>query len=414
MISHLGEVAINAIGVAGKPMMIYSSVIGSVSVLTGIMLAQYVGRNSKRDIQDTLIINLRASLFIAGVFMLVCHLFAEQLISIYTSDPEVIKEGVTYLTIFLFSTIPIALTNLFATYFRTIEKSYIPLLIGVVAMFVDIILNYALIFGKLGFPEMGVAGAAIATLAAQLVSAAIIIVLFETMSKVEVIGVDDSVSKAGHIAYFKMFGGLVVAGLLFSISENIYAIVYGNMGTIAFAALCLVYPIMGIASATVSGFQSAAGVLVGKALSNGDKVAGYKASIKSLKYVGIISVCLSVLFYILSGPYLSIYAVEPETAAIARDIMLVYLIFLPFMMLNMVLSQAVLKSGGRIKAPLYADIFGMWCLGVPIALIGSAFFDFPIHILYMLVSSEQIVRLLICLVIMRRKGYLVPLEGISS
>ena len=163
MVSQLGDVTLSAVGMAGQW--------GWMSLLLGfglcsgmsVFVSQYWGVKDIKGIRRTLGITLMLCLLLTGAFMAVALLAPGFVLGLFNEDPAVVEVGIRYLTIVCFSYPAMVLTNVLATVLRNTEQVKAPLYVSMVTTVVNAVVNYGLIFGKLGMPELGVAGAAVAT-----------------------------------------------------------------------------------------------------------------------------------------------------------------------------------------------------------------------------------------------------------
>ena len=178
MIGQLGSVSIAGVGLAGKFTSIFNVLVSAIAAVAGIMIAQYMGKKDEKAVDSSFSVNLLVAAVLAVLFTGACTLFPGQIMGIYTTDKGMIQESAGYLRVIAITFLPIVGSTLFATLLRCMEKAVLPLIASILATIVNTGLNYILIFGKWGMPEMGVQGAAIATVIAQLVNLACIFIMF--------------------------------------------------------------------------------------------------------------------------------------------------------------------------------------------------------------------------------------------
>lgn len=178
MTGQLGSVSIAGIGLGGKFASIYSVVIAAVASVAGIMIAQYIGKKDVKEVGRSFYTNLAVSLILVAVFTSLSLGIPSQILGLYTNDAATVQAGVEYLRIYALSFLPVAVTSILAAYLRCVEAAKIPLYAGIFASVANTALNYVLIFGKAGFPAMGVKGAAWASFIAQMLGCIITVVLF--------------------------------------------------------------------------------------------------------------------------------------------------------------------------------------------------------------------------------------------
>ena len=178
MIGQLGETNISAVGLCGNFSLIFSVVIGAVSTVAGILIAQFIGAQETKEAWCSFDVSLICGIVISALFLLAAGVFPSQILGLYTKDMSIINAGTVYFRIVAFSYIPMAVSNILSSWLRCKEHATIPFLASFGAVAVNTGLNYLLIFGKFGFSCMGIKGAAIATLISQLFNLVFIVIGF--------------------------------------------------------------------------------------------------------------------------------------------------------------------------------------------------------------------------------------------
>ena len=162
------------------------------------------------------------------------------------------------------------------------------------------------------------------------------------------------------------------------------------------------YPIQNIMIGTLTGVSQAAGIMVGKMLGNKEYDNAVWASKKLIVYGLLGSGIISLLIMLTRPFYLSIYNVEESVRSIGSMILMVYAFIAPVKVGNMILAGGILRSGGRTDITGAIDILGTWGIGVPLALISSSLFHLPIHLVYLMLSLEEVVRLIVGFVVFKK------------
>ena len=178
MVGQLGEKSVAAVEIAGKPGFIYAFVIGAISTITGIMISQYIGNHNRVAEERSICINFLVMILTGVLFFSVFNLFRNQFTGLFSTDVQVITKGSRYLGIISWTFIPLGICNILGTALRCRDKSTWPLYIGIFSALLNTVLNYCLIFGNFGAPELGVAGAAYASVFSQVAGALISILCF--------------------------------------------------------------------------------------------------------------------------------------------------------------------------------------------------------------------------------------------
>lgn len=405
MIGQMGSNEITGIGLAGKFASIFSVLIAAVAAVAGIMISQYIGQKEDREVGRSFYLNLSLGLGLAVIFTLLSSVFANGIMGIYTKDAIPKKIAVTYLRIISVTFIPIALNTMFSTFLRCKEAAALPLVTTIVAALINTGLNYMLIGGHFGAPALGVEGAAIATVASQVISTVILFILFLWYKKRKAVRLDFLIRLEGdgRKQYLAMLLPILLNELLWSIGENIYAVIYGRIGTLDCAAMTLTIPIQTLMIGAMSGLAQATGIVVGRTLGEDDEEGAYRQSKKLMFYAFIGAAVLSVLLIFLRGVYVNIYNVEPSTKEIAGQILIAFAIISPVKVMNMTLGGGILRSGGKTKYILAIDLIGTWIFGVPLGFMAAFWWKLSIPYVYFILSLEECVRLAISLVAFKRR-----------
>ncbi len=411
MIGQLGKVSVAGVGLVGKFTSIFSVLIAAVGTVAGIMISQYVGQKNKREIHRSFRLNLFMVLGIAALFMLPCAFFSQRVMGLYTNDYDTMREAAGYLFIVTLTFVPMAGTTILSTLFRCMEKASLPLYAGIVAALLNTGLNYVLIFGKFGFKPMGITGAAIATVISQVANLIIMVVMFIKYRARFDEGYTDGEEETFK---WKQYAGILlpilVCELMWSLGENVYAGIYGHLGTDDCAAMTLINPIQGLMIGALCGLSQAAGVIIGKLLGNKEYDDAYRASKKLIWYGFAGSAILSVVILLTRQYYVEIYQVEESVKTLTKQILVAYAIVAPFKVLNMILGGGIIRSGGKTKYVMVIDIIGTWIFGVPLGLFAAFVCNLSIPYVYFILSLEECVRFGISLVVFKRKGWMQSLK----
>ena len=406
MIGQLGAVSVAGVGLAGKFVSIYSVIVSAVGAVAGIMLAQYLGQEKAAEVRRSFFVNLALAAAIAGIFTAVCALFPETVMRAYTKDAATRQSAAAYLRCLSGTFLPLAGATLLSTAFRCAEKARLPLYASILSALLNTGLNYVLIFGKLGFPVLGVTGAAIATAASQCANVLLMLLMARRSPPLPKAGDGCAAAQWSWSAYLAMLLPLLVCETGWSLGENVYAAVYGHMGTAESAAMTLLNPVQGLVTGALCGLSQAAGVIVGKQLGSGQREESYRSAERLLVYGAAGALLLSAAVVLLRGSYVDIYRVDGTVKAMTRQILLAYALVAPCKVLNMILGGGILRSGGRTKYIMLIDMAGTWCLGVPLALLSAFVWKLPVACVYFILSLEECFRLGVSLAVFRRRRWM--------
>lgn len=415
MIGQLGSNSIAGIGLGGKFASLYSVVLAAVAAAAGIMISQYMGKKDESSVSRSFFDNLAISLALAAVFTVLCIAIPEIIMSAYTKDEVTRAVAVKYIRILAISFLPMAVNSMVTTMLRCMEVAVLPLYASIFALVLNTGLNYLLIFGKWIFPEMGVEGAAVASVVAQVISCIIILLLFLIAKNRQKIHLHRKWKKAELLPefgkqYMQILAPMLACEFLWSLGENVYTAIYGNIGTDACAAMTMTVPVQTIVIGALSGLSQAAGILIGKDLGAKKYEQAYTESQKLMKYGFFASLMLSAILAIASSFYVKIYYVQPEVQEMTRNLLLVIAVIAPVKVLNMILGGGIIRSGGKTKYVMWIDITGTWVFGVPLGLLAAFVWKLPVTYVYFLLSMEECVRLGISFVLFKKKIWMESLR----
>lgn len=414
MIGSLGKDSIAGIGLGGKFASLYSVLLAAIAAVAGILLAQYFGKQDARSAGRSFTWSSAFSLLLAAAFTALCLAFPKSIMGLYTKDAATKAFAAQYLQILALSFLPMAISSMLTTMLRCMEAAALGLYASVFALVLNTALNYLLIFGHLGFPALGVAGAAWASVLAQLVSCGIILLLFlrhyhnQAEKPLQLRGKGGS-----RAAYSRQYAAILfpilICEFLWSLGENVYAAIYGNMGTDASAAITMTVPVQTLLIGALSGLSQASAILIGKSLGRREYAQAYADAKKLMRCGAVGSAVLSVLLIALSPLYVRLYRVEPSLRSLTRYVLLAFAVIAPVKVQNMILGGGIIRSGGKTNYIMWVDIIGTWLFGVPLGLLSAFVWKLPIPWVYFLLSLEECVRFAVTLVIFRKKRWMVSL-----
>lgn len=413
MIGQLGSVSVAGVGLAGKFASIYSVIVSAVGVVAGIMISQYLGQKNQREVRRSFWVNLLIAVGLAGVFTLLCGGFPAQIMGLYTTDAPMRQSASVYLQIITATYLPLAGATLLSTLLRCMDKAQLPLYASIASAVLNTGLNYLLIFGRLGLPAMGASGAAIATVISTWVNCLLMLVMLGRHGALLKIAGNSGVKmgKFNLKQYLSMLMPILVCEFLWSLGENIYAAIYGHMGTDASAAMTLINPVQSLVIGALCGLSQAASVIIGKELGSREYDRAYRDSWRLIRYGLLGAAILSALVAVASPLYVQIYQVDATVKLLTRQILLAYALIAPFKVLNMIAGGGIIRSGGKTNYVMVIDMIGTWVFGVPLGLLSAFVWKLSIPYVYFLLSLEECVRFAITVFVLRGKRWMQSLEG---
>lgn len=408
MVGQLGSVAVAAVEVASRPAFIYSVVVGAVAAIAGIMIAQYIGQDKPLAADRSLSVNLAVAIGIALVFMAFCLCLPEPIVRIYTNDEKIVALGTKYLTLILFTYLSMGIATILSVMIRCMDYAVYPMAAGLISALINTTLNYLFIFGHFGAPNLGVTGAAVASVISQLGNLLIVVALFIRIRRKKALPFHFSLDldASGFQQYLLMLLPILINEFLWSVGQNVNTFIYGHIGTDELAAMSITGPVQGIFIGAMSGIAQAAGILIGKRLGAEEYDMAYGES-KRLMWYGLLgSLLLSAMLILLRNPYTQLFQVEDNVRQTAGMLLFIFAVLAPVKVANMILGGGIVRSGGKTGYIMAIDTLGTWAVGVPLGLISAFLWHLPIVPVYFILSQEELVRLVITIMLFRRKSWM--------
>jgi len=393
MLGQLGEVAMSASSLANQIGFIFMMINYGLTGGAGVLTSQYWGRRDAASIRKVMSLTLRISMGFAAIFAVGAAFFPGLLMRIYTNDEAIIAEGIRY----LHYCGPIYLANSFAittvAILRTVGEVKVALYSTIASLSVNVVFNYLLIFGKFGFPQMGVAGAALATLIARLVELAIVGVYLFKMDKKIGFRFKDFFTKVGMdiTRRFVKYGAPVLCNEFFwSIGNSMAAVVLGRLGAEVVAANSICDIVFQMTSFFIWGGSNAASVLTGNTIGAGEKE---KAKAQAKTFIAIsfgLGLLSAAIILVLRGFMVDFYNVSETTKEIAYEIMNLMLFVTIFQAMGNINMFGTLRGGGDSRFVLLCDVGAMWGLSVPLGFLSGLVFHWPIWAVYLCLRASEI------------------------
>ena len=408
MIGSLGSACIAGIGLAGKFTSLFSVTVSAIVAAAGILISQYVGAKNERGVRDSFYLPLYFSLIFVVGFTLASLFAPIQIMAFYADDVETISKAAVYLRWRAVGYFPEILTMFVSTLLRNMNRAKLPAVAGVVAIITNTLLNWLLIFGFGSIPRMEEAGAAIATVISHIVEMLIVVVLFAREKKKQNLFLHPTVSFSKEFVKNAavILAPILVGEFLWSLGENMYAVIYGHLGTEPCAAMTLMYPIQGIAIGALCGVSAASGIIVGNSLGANDDKKAWAQAIDFVRLTVTAGIIIGVIVCALSPFYVKLFNVAPETRAVTIKILAVFAFVFTAKVFNMVIGGGVLQSGGQTKFMTAVNIIGTWGAGVPLGFVSAYFFKLPIWWVYFFLSLEEFVRVGISIWLLKSKRWM--------
>lgn len=391
MVGRLGESAISSVAVINQLQFVIILVFFGLMAGSGIFTSQYFGAKDFDKLAQTFRFKIIAGVLVAGVAVLILTVFGRSLVLAFTDTEETIGSALEYLAIVKWGIFPLVLSIAISSTFRETGITRPLLYISTIAVLINTALNYALIFGHFGAPQLGIAGAAIATLVARVVE---FLLMFVYMiykgqyftSNLKRLFVIERTVLYGIIA---MAIPLTLNEFMWSLGQTVFLQAYSTRGDSALAAMNMTNAISQLVFVTFGGIGTGVAVLVGNTLGKNELDLARQNAYKLVAFSVVVAVVAGVFLFGLSFFILDLYAVSASTKAIAAFNIRVNAFCIPVFSLNVSLFF-ILRSGGDTRSTLLMDSVFMWVFVVPMALILAYATTLPVTLMFLAVQTSDV------------------------
>lgn len=393
MLGRVGETVLSGSSLAGQWQFILTLIYFGLTSGAAVLTAQYWGKKDTRTIEKVIGIAMRFSLIAGFLFMAAVWIMPNQIMMIFTPEAPVIAEGVKYLKIVSFSYVFMAITTVYLNIMRSVERVVISTIVYLTSLLVNIGINAVLIFGLLGFPAMGIEGAAIGTLVARFVELAIVVVYANRNKIIRFHPKDLFVRDPLLFRDFLRYSIPVTLNeLMWGAGSSMNAVVIGHLGSPAVAANSVAQVMRQLATVIAFGIANAAAILIGKAIGE-ENYTRAKDYSKRLVRVTLAAGIGGAIVVLIARPIaLAVMNLTP----VAED----YLSFMMFVMSYFVIGQAynttmvvgIFRSGGDTKFGLALDVISMWGFSILLGAIAAFVLNWDVKLVYVLLMSDEIIK----------------------
>lgn len=412
MVGSLGTEAITAVSVVGQLLFVFNlAVFGGISG-PGIYGAQYYGQRSVEGFKNSVRMKMWicAACILAGTLIFIGG--GEWLIGLYLKgESEAVDAVLTmgyakqYLNVMLFTLLPFGITQIYASSLRETGDSLKPMAAGIISVLVDIVLNYLLIYGKFGFPVLGVRGAAIATAIARVVEMLVVVIWSHVKrSRHEFLtGLYRTLLLPRESAVQMLRKGLPIFFNEFLWAGGIAALTqcYSIRGLEIVAGLNISNAICNLLNVVFVSLGSAVGILSGQTLGAGEYGKAKKNAFQLMWFTGGICVVLTVILILLSGVFPQFYDTTEQVRVYGQWFIVVTALFFPIQgFLNAL--YFTLRSGGKTVITFLFDSVYSWAVTLPLAMFLCYMTELPILVIYATVQAADIVKVIVGYVLIRK------------
>lgn len=395
MMGAYSETALSGIGICNNIQFFLNMAASGVASGMTVIASQYWGKRDTKAIHKVSAVGIWIGLVFSFLIFAFAAAAPELLIRLFTDKENVIEQAVLYLDIIKHTYIIYALSTILLAVLRSVETVKIGFYVSLSSFAVNIFLNYILIYGKLGMPEMGVRGAAVATLISRAIELAVVIVyIFIGDKKLhcrirDLLGFDVQMFKD----YIKTGLPLMMSSVSWGLAMSIQGAIIGRLIESAIAANSIATTIFQVATVICYASSNAACVLIGKTIGENKSMDIIKKRSKNLQLIFLaIGFVSSALLLIFKNLIIDFYDASPQTVEITNQFIYILCVTIIGTAYEAPALCGIVSGGGETAFVLKNDIIFMWLIVLPASALSAFVFKFPVAVTFACLKADQVLK----------------------
>lgn len=393
MLGFLDQTALSAVSLATQVQFVLNLFFTALTIGTTVLAAQYWGKQDKESVEEVLCIALKISFLISLIFFMAAFFFPRVLMQIFTNEMLLIEAGIPYLRIVSWSYLFMGFSQIYLCIMKNSGRTTKSTIYGSSALILNILLNAILIFGLFGFPQMGIAGAALATTISR--AAELLITVFENI-KTGVVRVRLKYFHSVRLKrdYYRYTMPVLANELVWGCGFTMFSVIMGHLGSDAVAANSVANIVKNIIACVCLGIGTGSGILVGNELGSGNLETARKYG-RLLCKISLIAGGVSGLLILLSGPMILRITTSLTEQARAYLQMMLYICsyYMIGKSINSTVVAGVFCAGGDTKFGFVCDAVTMWLIIIPLGAFAAFILHLPVLAVYFLLNLDELVKL---------------------
>ena len=371
MLGAYSETALSGVAIVNQIQFVYQQILMALGEGIVIFSSQYWGKKQTEPIKKIAAISMKTGLCVAVLLFTAVTLFPGWIAGLFTTDLPIRQQAVEYMDIIRFSYLFFAVTIFLLAAMRSVEVVKIALYLSVMTLVINCGVNYLLIFGNLGMPEMGGRGAAVGTLVARIVECIVCIWYVAVKEKRLALRLKDYLTRDWSLAgdYFKVTVPMIVVSALWGLNTALQTVILGHMTAAAIAANSVASSLFMLVKSMAVGASATASVIIGKTIGSGDmkKVKEYAKTLQVLFVcIGITAGCI---LFLIRMPILAIYDLSAETKAMANSFLIILSMICMTMSYQMPTNTGIIRGGGSPNFVVKLDLISIWGIVLPLSFV---------------------------------------------
>lgn len=376
MLGSINQIQMSALSQANQIYFVFYAICNGIASGCAILLSQHWGKKDYSSITTIIALSLKTIFIFSMIVSIMVGLFPQVFMRVYSSDSEIIMLGSNYLRKICLVYVLSALSTIILAASRALEQVRVVLVTNVVAYSVNILIDYILIFGKLGFEPMGIDGVVIGTIAARIAELLICGLFFIIDPEIPFMFKDLKQSNKNlRNMLIKVSAPIVAHEVLWSLGTSSGAMITGQMGKSAVAGYNVTNVLYELCATVGNGYLTAASVVLPISLGKGETKEAKKQAHSILGIAISIGFIMSLVTVLVKNSFINLYELDSDALMYAKQFINIIAIIWPFSLVEMVTMVSILRSGGDGKVGFYTDLVVMWFICIPLAF----YFAFKVH-----------------------------------
>ncbi len=393
MLGRLSQNAVSAVSLANQISFLMNLFTGSVVAGCSILVSQYYGKKDHGTIKKLMAMGLTLSGAVSAVFFVAAVFFPARLMRIYTPDQELIAIGSEYLRIVGWSYLFAGLSQIYLMVMKIADRAAVSAAISVLTVVIDMTADLFLIYGLAGAPRLGVAGCAISTVVVEASAFAVCLVDSHRKKHLHPDRASFfSVSKTLYRDLAKVTLPALASCLTWGVGYSMRSLIMGHLGSDAVAADSITALVLELATCFCKGLSSGAAIMIGRLLGQNELAEAERCAAKFWR-ISFLCGFVNIALLGMIGPLASIFFVLTEQArSYLLKMMAVAAVYLFAYPLNNIIACGVFPAGGDTIYDAQSVLISKWCFSLPLALLGTFVFHWPVMVVYLVVMSDEVVK----------------------
>lgn len=392
MLGKLNQDSMAAVSLASQMTFVFNLFMAAFILGENMFVAQYFGKKDYGSIAKVVSLVLRLSCFVAMVFLAGALLFSENIMRFFTSETELIVLGSEYLRWVGLSWLLSAISQVYLTFMKNCNAVNLSTTISSMTVIINIVLNAVLIFGLLGFPALGVSGAAVATVIAkgiQMVWSVLYVTLRRKELRLSGVKIDSILRRK----FWEKVSPILLNELAWGGGFTMYSVVMGHLGTDAVAANSIANIAKNLIVCLCYGLGGAGGIIVGNELGADRFKEARQAGKKLLKASVVCGILTGMLLLVLSPLIVRLVDLTPTAKAYLKGMLLMSSYYLAGKSINSMTISGIFPAGGDSRFGLVCDAVTLWCVTVPLGCLCAFVLKLPVLVVYFVLNLDEVIKL---------------------